>query len=310
MVDSTAREAFAQASLIVDGSSSQSGIGSSRKFLKLVVSPYARYAILAKFSAFSNSVISNDAFRDVFLYDDDVVNKDPDSMLTTKEPEHTSDVEYPIIEPTISTVEVARVPVAQLRERIGKRKLYDEYFRVLRITPTKAGKFSYITSEEAQLVEEYHLARNTSDAAKLEFLESRGLLDNQFPPSEYANASNFSFNEGYEAPTLPISIDLINLANRLESLNIIARHLVSVVILQGISVAGIFLTREVVLAIVNRKSLPPSKESGKFSWSGFDFTRVNQNLWRVSCQMDVSNATTEAPRSLLSSVSQSSGNVL
>lgn len=230
-------------------------------------------------------------------------------MLTAKEPEHTSDVEYPIIEPATTTVEIARVPVAQLRERIGKRKLYEEYFPTLRITPVKAGKFSYITSEEAQLVEEYHLARNTSDAAKLEFLESRGLLGNQFP-SEYAGASNLSFNEGYEAPTLPISLDLINLANRLESLNIIARHLVSVVILQGISIAGIPLTREVVLAIVNKKSLPSSKQSGKFSWSGFDFTRVNQNLWRISCQMDVGNVTTEAPRSLLSSVSHSPDNVL
>jgi hypothetical protein len=228
----------------------------------------------------------------------------------------------PIVTPTPSAVEIARVPVAQLRERFGKRKFYDEYLKVLRITPTKAGKFSYVSQQEALLIEEYHLARSTSDEAKQKFLDKHGLsqrldieLDDQSlsysttDSQDYFNRSNLSYNQTYEAPLTSIPLDLINLANCLDSFNPIARHLAVISLLKGIAVAHVPLTSDVIRLMLNKKILRINK-SGKFSWAGFDFIRPNfaanhnysksSDLWFVSCQIRINNATTDSPEFTLS----------
>lgn len=198
-------------------------------------------------------------------------------MLTTQEPEPQEiETSNPVI---ASPVEVARVPVAVLRDRIGKRKLYEEYLPVLQITPIKAGKFSYVTAEEARLIDGYHLARDTSDDAKLEFLERHGLLENH-----NGNAANLSNYEPYPSSPTPITLELINLANRLKSLDSIARYLASGLVLQAVAANGLPLTKKVLLEILERRSLP-SHASGTFDTRGFQFTQVghgSNELWTVA----------------------------
>lgn len=200
-------------------------------------------------------------------------------MFVTQEPESNTFDESNSINDSLAP-EVTRVPISQLRSSIGKRKLYEEYLPVLQITPTKAGKFSYVTAEEARLIDGYHLARNTSDEAKFEFLERHELLESD---NRIGNAANLSNYEPYPNSPTPITLELINLANRLKSLDSVARYLAAGLIFQAVAASGLSLTRKVLLEILERRSLP-SHVSGTFASRGFHFSQTNHGsneLWTV-----------------------------
>jgi hypothetical protein len=75
------------------------------------------------------------------------------------------------------SVELDRVPVAQLIQKYSKTKLYTEYFKKLGITPIRDGLQSYVSPEQADLVDQYHQARGMGKEYLSKFLSSLNVQD-------------------------------------------------------------------------------------------------------------------------------------
>ena len=75
------------------------------------------------------------------------------------------------VAPLYQTSTIDRIPTSELIDRYGKTKLYTQYFKALQIEPIRDGNNSYISPEQAKLVEGYHAVRGQGKAAVQAFLD-------------------------------------------------------------------------------------------------------------------------------------------